>query len=272
MDVPMSSKRAPSKQKKRLKPNSNAPWMHNDAANLLTCMLNHGCPPSHRVRHEADFIRPTQRTTNKTEINEHPTPTPGPATNKTVFPQPHPSGVPFILRRGIYHTCRKMKCDLFAPETQTGLHHRHPRPGRPTDQVTDEQATKPPALWALDKMEYESSESLNEPLAGFAGQDLSAPPRVEEEVLTLFHILHVDLAAAIGPREDAVFELSAKTPLSPVIPLLMGTYLAGVNNCRQYRKLIRTPCSAILSTAASVSWTPSVVARMRTIRLISSPS
>lgn len=49
-------------------------------------------------------------------------------------------------------------------------------------------------------------------------------------------------------------------------------HLAGVSSCRQYRKLMRTPCSAILSTASSVIDTFSVVTRMRTMRLISSAS
>lgn len=50
------------------------------------------------------------------------------------------------------------------------------------------------------------------------------------------------------------------------------TYLAGVRSCRQYRRLMRTPCSEILSMAASDTETPSVVDRIRTIRLISSAS
>jgi hypothetical protein len=49
-------------------------------------------------------------------------------------------------------------------------------------------------------------------------------------------------------------------------------YLAGVSSCKQYRRLIRTPWSEILSIAASVMATPSVEARIRTIRLISSAS
>lgn len=50
------------------------------------------------------------------------------------------------------------------------------------------------------------------------------------------------------------------------------THLAGVRSCRQYRRLMRTPCSAILVMAASVIWTPSVAARIFTIRWISSAS
>lgn len=55
-------------------------------------------------------------------------------------------------------------------------------------------------------------------------------------------------------------------------PLHRATMLDGASSCSAYRRLMRVPASATLSSAASVIESPSVVTRIRRIRFTSSAS
>lgn len=116
--------------------------------------------------------------------------------------------------------------------------------------------------------------------ANLTAQQSCTAASVEEKVLALCYILDINLIATIHFRQDAT-----SWSAGPIKAECLGcwrepgagsrepgagkpgaTHLAGVSSCRQYRRLMRTPCSAILLIAASVIWTPSVEARIRTIR------
>lgn len=124
-----------------------------------------------------------------------------------------------------------------------------------------------------------SARSRQETLTGLTAEQGSAASSVEEEVLAFRNILDVNLGTTIHSRKDTGVKIMSAGPIATGClgcwrePGNRGsTYLAGVRSCRQYRKLMRTPCSAILLMAASVIATPSVEARMRTMREISSAS
>lgn len=116
---------------------------------------------------------------------------------------------------------------------------------------------------------------------GLTAQQGCTATGIEEEVLALRHILDVNLGATVHLGKDAT-SWSAGPIATECLGALAGAgdggggpgaiHLAGVRSCRQYRRLMRTPCSAILVRAASVIWTPSVDARIFTIRWISSAS
>lgn len=141
-------------------------------------------------------------------------------------------------------------------------------------------------------------------LTGLAAEQGGAALGIEKQVLTFRHILDVNLITTVhlgqnASPSDSLGQLSSNKKEGR-LGLLAGapgggnrnqglrtiqesetrdhdpwrrttkcrgtTHLAGVSSCRQYRKLMRTPCSAILLMAASVICTLSVDARIRTIR------
>lgn len=108
--------------------------------------------------------------------------------------------------------------------------------------------------------------SRQKSLACLTTQQSCAAPSVEEQVLAFGNILDVNLTATVHSCEDALLVLAEQVSPAGLGVLAMATHLAGVRSCKQYRRLIRTPCSAILSMAASVIETPSVELRIRTIR------